>query len=102
MQSEWCVLPLQEKLEKNYDMVAVPYLDKILLFGGRDNTSYNMYSFNQDGCLLHDLSHLAYIPGNMCNGSVVVQDGKLFTVGFRKEWGEWRAQVFDGFQWTWL
>ena len=43
-----------------------------------------MYSFSEEGELLEDLSADPIIPGVMGQGSLVVREGKIYAVGWRK------------------
>lgn len=44
--SQWQMLTMQEAVEPNYHLVALPYSGKILLFGGYHGKK-NMYMFSQ-------------------------------------------------------
>ena len=102
-EGEWQVLPLNENIAKTCDLAAVALSGKILLFGGSSNASYNMYLLSEEGALLEDLSGIPNIPGYMCTGPVVVQEGKIYVVGWRDEWNPtYRAMAFDGLKWAFL
>ena len=59
-----------------------------------------MYLFSEHGELICDLSTLPNIPGYMCQGIAVEEEGKIYAVGQRREWKEkFKAQVFDGMSW---
>ena len=61
-----------------------------------------MYSFSEEGELLEDLSADPIIPGVMGQGSLVVREGKIYAVGWRKfnTIFDWRIQAFDGVRWS--
>lgn len=43
------------------------------------------------------------IPGGMCIGTALVQDGRVYAVGTKLEWNwEWKAQTYDGLKWSTL
>ena len=80
-EGEWKTLPLNGKIAKTYHLAAVPYLSRVMLFGGASHASYNMYKLDEEGNLLEDLSGDPLIPGAMCQGSFVVEEGKLYAMG---------------------
>ena len=43
-----------------------------------------MYVFTEELEIVEDLSHLKFIPGNMCLGSTLVNKGKLFCTEFKE------------------
>lgn len=71
-QGQWKLLPLDERVAASYDLAAAVIENKIYVFGGRENTSYNMYAFNEEGELVQDFSDLVDIPGMMAHLSVTV------------------------------
>ena len=58
-------------------------MDRIILFGGCCHATYNMYSLSEEGALIDDLSADPLIPGEMCDGSLTVREGKIYAVGWR-------------------
>lgn len=85
-------------------MAAASYEGKVLLFGGIDYASFNMYSFREEGELLADFSSDGLIPGGMTQAPFVVQDRKVYATGWReiKKALKWRLEAFDGKKWTLL
>ena len=70
-EEKWTLLPVNDKIAKTYHVAAVPFQNKIFLFGGHPKAPYNMYGLSKEGELLEDLSDDALIPGGMCQGSFV-------------------------------
>lgn len=81
-------------------MVGVSFRGEILLFGG--NASFNMYIFSEEGDFISDLSEDPLIPGDVGQGSVISQKGRVYAGGFRKLEGvlKWRAYEFEGSKWS--
>ena len=65
-EEEWKTLHVQNEMAKVYQLTAVSFEDKVILFGGQHDASYNMYSLDEDGTMLEDLSADPLIPGAMC------------------------------------
>ena len=65
-----------------------------------------MYVLSEEGCVLEDYSSDPLIPGLMCYGASVIQDGKIYAVGKRVTKGKsgWQLTAFDGKKWClfWL
>ena len=83
-------------------MAAVQFESKIVVFGGSTSASFNTYILSDEGELEGDLSADPLVPGYMCRGSCVAQDGKIYAVGFKEVKGnwEWSLRVFDGKKWA--
>lgn len=59
-----------------------------------------MFLFSEFGELVRDLSSIPNIPGYMCQGIAVEEEGEIYAVGQRREWKEkFRAHIFDGKLW---
>ena len=51
---KWRTLPLNFEIAKTCSLAAVPFLDKIMVFGGTPLAPYKMYSFSLEGVLLEE------------------------------------------------
>ena len=82
---------------------VVKFKNKILLFGGHSDISYNTQILSTEGELEQDLSEDPLTPGAMCRGSFTVQGEKVYVVGSNKEsndvW-DYTFRVFDGKKWS--
>ena len=103
-EGEWKALPINEEITKTHSLVAPQYGDKILVYGGDYEAQKYSYLLDEDGLLLLNLSHDELIPGVTCLASFIVQEGKIFAVGWNKEKGsqKWSLRVFEGKKWSLL
>ena len=99
----WRILPVDERMAKTYHLGAALFKeDEIVLFGGHQGTSFNMYLLDEEGQIIQDMSKDPLIPGWMCQDTFVVEEGRIFAVGFKNGWfhSKWHVQAFDGIKWT--
>ena len=76
----------------------------MVVFGRYSMVSYCMFTFSEEGEFLEDLCEDPLIPGKICEGSAIVERGRVYVAGQRKlnsKWS-WRASGFDGKRWTLL
>ena len=102
LDKDWKILPLDSKIAHTFFLAAVQFESKIVVFGGSTSASFNTYILSDEGELEGDLSADPLVPGYMCRGSCVAQDGKIYAVGFKEVKGnwEWSLRVFDGKKWA--
>ena len=101
-EGKWKTLPLNAKIPKTWQLAAVEYTDKIVVFGGHSLASFNLFILSREGELEQDLSNDPLIPGAMCRGSLTVRDENIYAVGSTKLNNMWDYvfRVFDGKKWS--
>ena len=90
---------MNKKIAITFVLTAASYRNKVVLFGGSYGAKLITYIFSREGELEEDLSQDPLIPGEMDQGSLSVENGKIFALGKYIVNGseeEWALGAFDG------
>ena len=63
---KWRILPINHKIEKTYQVVAVQFKKSIAGFGGNSRKANSMYILSEEGEREQDVSEDRVIPAKMC------------------------------------
>ena len=79
-ENEWRVLPLNSAIPEAYQITATPFGGNLLVFGGSTRHKV-MFTLNEEGDFIEDLSAVQGIPLFMFSEPFIAQEGKIFAVG---------------------
>ena len=74
------------KIANSFDIAAVSFKSKIVVFGGAISVSSNLYIFSEEGELESDFSDSPHTPGSMGWGTCAVVGEKLYAAGIDLNW----------------
>ena len=80
-EAEWRALPFDVKIANTFDIAAVSFKAKIVVFGGSSLNLKNLYIFSEEGELESDFSDSPQTPGSMGWGTYAVVREKLYAAG---------------------
>ena len=75
------MLPLNGKIPKIFELAALSFCSKILVFGGLLHNFHYSLLLSEEGELEEDLSADPLIPRYMCEGSCTVEGENIYAVG---------------------
>lgn len=90
------------KVAKSANLAAAPYLDSVIVFGGRHESDRVTFMLSEEGEVKTDFSKDSLIPIFMNLRAFTIRNGKVRAVGERREKysSKEKVVVFDGKKWA--